>query len=287
MADRIVVRTVGILAHPDRPAATAAAVRLCEAFAAAGIAVTVPRWAGEEDMGVAARIDEERFDTDCDLVVTVGGDGTCLRACSGAPAGPLVGGTCGARGARAAVLVGAVAEPARRVAAGDVRVGERLLLEVRTAGGAPALALNDVHFGKPLAGRVVKLETGIDGLPFVTYLVDGLVVATPTGSTAYNFSARGPLVDPGVAAFVLTPVAPHMLWDRSLVLPTDSTVSVRAVGDRPVSLACDGRVLGELPAGATAEVRVAQRRARLVRWRTEGFAARVRDKFGLDRPRGI
>jgi NAD+ kinase len=130
--------------------------------------------------------------------------------------------------------------------------------------------------------RLVRLRVDVDGEYVTTFSADGVIVATPTGSTAYSFSARGPIVSPSVDALVVTPVAPHMVFDRSIVLNATQQVSLEVVGDEPGLLSADGRATIELPVGAAIRIRASDRPARFVR-RSDapGFLARVREKFDL------
>ena len=109
--------------------------------------------------------------------------------------------------------------------------------------------MNEVVVEKAPLGQIVRLGVRFDGVPWTTYAADGLIVATPTGSTAYAFSARGPIVAPRHRAVLLTPVAPHMLFDRTLVLEPDTVIEVEVHGDRPAIVAVDGRPVGELRSG--------------------------------------
>jgi len=122
----------------------------------------------------------------------------------------------------------------------------------------------------------------VDGEYVTTFSADGVVVATPTGSTAYSFSARGPIVSPDVRCLVLTPIAAHMVFDRSFVLGADQEVVLEVVGDEPGLLSADGRESVELPVGGRARIGAAERPARLVRRAgARPFLTRVRDKFEL------
>ena len=115
-----------------------------------------------------------------------------------------------------------------------------------------------------------------------TFSADGVIVATPTGSTAYSFSARGPIVSPSVRSLIVTPVAAHMVFDRSFVLDASEAVSLRVVGDEPGLLSADGRGGVELPVGARVRIGAAEQPARLVRRDDrQSFLARVREKFDL------
>ena len=122
----------------------------------------------------------------------------------------------------------------------------------------------------------------VDGAYVTTFSADGVIVATPTGSTAYSFSARGPIVTPSVDCLVLTPVAAHMVFDRSFVLDAKQRVALEVVGDEPGLLSADGRESLELPVGSRIRIRASSRPARLVRRDdAPGFLSLVRDKFGL------
>jgi NAD+ kinase len=130
--------------------------------------------------------------------------------------------------------------------------------------------------------RLVRLAVEVDGAYVTTFSADGVVVATPTGSTAYSFSARGPIVSPSVPCLVLTPVAAHMVFDRSFVLGSTEHVVLEVVGEEPGLLSVDGRESVELAVGSRTLIRVADRPARLVRRPgAPAFLTRVRDKFEL------
>jgi NAD+ kinase len=132
------------------------------------------------------------------------------------------------------------------------------------------------------AGRLIRLLVSINGTPFTTYAADGVIVATATGSTAYSFSARGPIVSPSVDVLVVTAVAPHMVFDRSFVLGAEQIVTLEVVGDEPGLLSGDGRDSVELPVGAAVRIRRADRPARFVRRPDAApFVVRVREKFDL------
>jgi len=129
---------------------------------------------------------------------------------------------------------------------------------------------------------LVRLAVEVDGDYVTTFSADGVVVATPTGSTAYSFSARGPIVSPDVRCLVLTPVAAHMVFDRSFVLGAEQHVVLEVVGDEPGLLSADGRESVELPVGSRVLIEAADRPARLVRRAGRlTFLSRVRDKFEL------
>jgi NAD+ kinase len=164
-------------------------------------------------------------------------------------------------------------------------IEERMLLDVQVdtaEGGRHTLrALNEMVVEKVESGHTVRLEVRIEGRHFATYSADGLIVATPTGSTAYSLSARGPVVSPTHRAMILTPVSPHMLFDRALVLDPQETVTITVRGHRDVSLAIDGLQFVDLHEGDTVRVTADGRVARFLHVGERGFHQILREKFGL------
>jgi NAD+ kinase len=164
-------------------------------------------------------------------------------------------------------------------------VEERLAVMAESADGTsfPAQwAMNEIMVEKWTRHRLVRLAVHVDDEYVTTFSADGVIVATPTGSTAYSFSARGPIVSPSVACLVLTPIAAHMVFDRSFVLGAEQVVVLEVVGDEPGVLSADGREGIELPVGSRVRILAAPRPARLVaRDDGPGFLTRVRDKFDL------
>ncbi|MGH9093412.1 MAG: NAD(+)/NADH kinase [Acidimicrobiales bacterium] len=235
-----------------------------------------------------------------DLAVSLGGDGTFLRLVPMAYAAgvPVLGVNFGRLGYLLEVEPGGLTAALARTLAGDVTIEERVALAVSVDGSLePAagddrsleahgsrwwVALNEMVTEKTVPGHMVHLTTAIDGEQCLTYLADGVLVATPTGSTAYNLSAGGPVLAAGMRAMVLTPVAPHLSIDRSLVLPPDQEVTVRVDGGRPAVLVVDGREVGRLSPGAEVRCRVAPEPVRLVTLGERGFAGLLRRTLTLD-----
>ncbi len=158
-----------------------------------------------------------------------------------------------------------------------------MLLDVRILRGhipgGQLLALNDAVLEKPRPGNTVHLSVSIGGRPWATYAGDGLIVATPTGSTAYSFSARGPVVSPRLRAMVVTPVSPHMAFDRSLVVSDQERVRVEVSDDRPAALTVDGRDRGLLRRGDAVDCGRAAQAARFVTFGDQGFYDVLKAKF--------
>ena len=142
-------------------------------------------------------------------------------------------------------------------------------------------ALNEVVVEKHAAGHTVSLLARIDGEPFTSFAADGLIVATPTGSTAYSLSARGPVVSPRHRALLLTPVSPHMLFDRTLVLDPSEVVEIEVLGHRRAEVAVDGRLVLTVDPGDVVTCRPAAETARFIRFGPYRYHQILKQKFGL------
>lgn len=219
-----------------------------------------------------------------DLVVAVGGDGTVLEAAHAAVARdvPIVGVNLGTIGFLAEAEPDELDETLAALVEGRFRIENRNTIEVTLPDGTRGLGVNDVVVEKINSQRLVVLDVEVDGEKFLRHRADGLVVATSTGSTAYSFSAGGPLMDPRVDGILVTPVAPHSLFDRSLVIPSDSIVTITVADDRAVRVSADGRELGSMQEGDRAVIGPGPTPARFVRMRREGFPGRITRKFRLD-----
>ena len=182
-----------------------------------------------------------------DLVLSFGGDGTLLRAAhlTGPNDTPLLGVNIGRLGFLADIEVEQLHEALEMIVAGEYTVEERLVLEAQASNPThfdTEWALNEFVVNRSGAAGLIKIEVEVDGTPLNTYWADGLIVGTPTGSTAYSLSTGGPIIAPGVNAIILTPIAPHTLTVRPIVLPADSTITCRVLqDDQPYVFAADGR----------------------------------------------
>jgi NAD+ kinase len=249
-------------------------VRLCEDDAA-----RIER----PDLGVPAA----ELAVGLDLVVSLGGDGTILRAAELAVAEqvPLLGVNLGRLGYLTEVEPSGVRMALKRFLAGAYHVEERMRLDAtvtRTDGTATtSTALNEVVVEKSEPGHTIRLDVDLDGRPFTSWVADGLILSTPTGSTAYSFSVRGPIIDPVHRAVVMAPVAPHMLFDRSMVLRPDCEVRVTVAGERTAGLSVDGRSEPTLRPGDTVCCTGSACPSRFVTFGEHDFHAVLRSKFGL------
>lgn len=241
------VRRVGILHHPRIPETRTLAQTLAERVRAVeGSAWIGSAWEYNEIVRHMANLD---------LMVTLGGDGTLLRAArSAAPFHvPVLGVNFGRLGFLTELRPADAVEGLERVLAGEGWLDERGMLRVEIWRDGGRLlqtdGLNDCFVGRGPAPRTVRLTTRINGSVLATIAGDGVIVATSTGSTAYSVAAGGPILAPNTPAFVLTPVAAHLLAMRSLVLPTTTTVEIETVDDPPSVLSVDGQVNLDLAPG--------------------------------------
>ena len=241
---------------------------------------------------VAAVIGSERPLSEADLVISLGGDGTMLRAVQLVGDGdvPLLGVNLGWLGYLTEVEAGDLEDALGRYLAGSASgawsLDERMMLDVEARSPSGDVlgnwtVLNEAVVEKRSSGNTVRLAVHIDGSPFTSYATDGLIVSTPTGSTAYSLSARGPVVSPKHRAMLLTPVAPHMLFDRSLVLDPTEVVEIVVVGHRSASLVTDGQTVTDLHDGARVVCRPSARTARFVRFGEHRYHQILKAKFGL------
>lgn len=218
-----------------------------------------------------------------DLVIAIGGDGTMLEATRiGLRSdSPVLGFNLGTVGFLAESEPDEMERAVADLASGRYRVETRPTLEAdlkdrQTAG------VNDVVIEKIDSQRLVVLDVMVDGTPFYTYRADGLVVATSTGSTAYSFSSGGPLVDPSLATILVTPVAPHSLFNRSVIVGIDTVIDIRVAAARPTRVSVDGQEVGTLDEDGMLSIRRGSRDARFIRFDKETFPARLARKFRLE-----
>ena len=268
------MKRVALVVHEGRDAAVTAAGQIESILAG-------------EDAETSRLRDGGSLPERTDLVVSVGGDGTFLRAAHVAALvdAPVLGVKVGRMGFLTEVVPEEAGPLLRAVLAGTASVEERLAVTAEPERGdaiEPQWALNEIMVEKRARHRLVRLAVWVDGDYVTTFSADGVIVATPTGSTAYSFSARGPIVAPGVACLILTPIAAHMVFDRSFVLDAAQQVTLEVRGDERGLLSADGRESLELPVGSRIRIRASNRPARLVRRAgAPGFLTLVREKFGL------
>jgi NAD+ kinase len=282
---------MGLVLHQFRteiPALAARALRWCASHQVDAVlpeadAVTL----GRPDLGV----DPSQFADGLDLCLSLGGDGTMLRATrlvAGAGV-PLLGVNAGQLGYLTELDPDQLEAALDDWHAGRLDVEERMLLDVSfVAADGEALAdrpatfaLNEVVLERAESGHTVSVVASISGRRFTRYLADGIIIATPTGSTAYSLSAGGPIVEPDFEALVLSPVAAHMVFDRSLVLAPTTEIRLTVDGYRDGIVTVDGRQMARLAPGESVVCRGGGRRARFLVRGDRDFHTILKEKFGL------
>jgi NAD+ kinase len=228
----------------------------------------------------------DAFAAGLDLAVSLGGDGTMLRTvdlvCEEEV--PVLGVNVGHLGYLTEVEPAELFDALDKFFAGTHAIEARMTLEVEVeAGGASSTytALNEAVVGVSSPGHTVRLALTLNDQPFTSYAADGVIVATPTGSTAYNLSARGPIVSPRHRAIVITPVSAHMLFDRALVLDADEAIRLEVIGDRSAALVVDGRPIADLEPGDALVCLAGAHDALLVTFGHRDFHRILKAKFGL------
>ena len=257
-----VPRSVGIVHKQSSRAAAACAEEVAAALGARGLEVLV-------DEAEAARR--------ADLVLVLGGDGTLIHAArilEGRPA-PILGVNMGSLGFLTEVPQAELEDAVEHVLSGRAELAERMKLRVhvhRAQGGrgtedklVDTEVLNDVVIAKGTLSRMAELAVTCSGMPVTSYKADGIIVATPTGSTAYSLAANGPILHPSMRGVILAPICPHTLTQRPIVLPDDETLNIRLVSETEVFVTLDGQVGLPLVPGDRVQIKQSPNRVLLVR----------------------
>lgn len=279
------IQRVGLIVHTDKPDALRFTREAVEWLQERGLQVNL-----EPDIARALHMPECECDEavlcESDLLVAVGGDGTILRASHlAAPREiPILGVHLGRFGFIAQIKPHDLHTAIARVQAGDYTIEKRLMVRaVAYRDGEPicdALALNDVVVTKGAVARMITLQTFVNDTFLATYSADGLVVATPTGSTAYSLSAGGAIVDPACEVLLLTPICAHTLSARPLILPAEKQVKVVVTADDgDFHLQADGGETVRLRSGDAVHVFRAQERTHLIVFDPDEFYTKLRDRL--------
>ena len=276
--------TLGIYAHWRKPSAAESLRELCHALAQEGINVLLEantaELVGEKGQTL------EWLRSQVDLFVALGGDGTLLRLVRDLHGGwkPIVGINFGSLGFLTAFGGPGFSEVASSLANGNYRVEERTLLQTTIERARKpvmtALGLNDIVVSRGERSRLVQIAVTIDDSFLTEYNADGLICATATGSTAYSLSAGGPIVAPNSGVFVITPICPHVLTNRSVIVADSSVIHMEpSRGDQPVFLSVDGQESTQFHQGDCVAVRKASVPLPLVFPKYLGFADVLRSKL--------
>jgi len=277
---------VGLIGNPIKASCAGVVKQAARLVAAAGRQVcceaATAQWAGIEAPVYA---DAAALTRQVDLVLVFGGDGTLLataRQIAGVQT-PILGINIGSLGFLTAVPSDELAPALKRVWKGEFEYESRVLVEVQgRIQGEPLAqtALNDIVISRGIASRLIELEVRVDGDLLTRYRCDGLIVSSPTGSTAYSLAAGGAVVFPTAEVLELTPICPHTLSNRSLILPITARLEVKVISEKPTTmLSADGQVVRELAAGDVLTIGRSHRAVRLMHLSGSSFCETLRRKL--------
>lgn len=279
-------QTVGIIAHTGKAGAAELVAVVSAEFARRGVGVLVET-ATAKLVGDVAGYSVPDLARDTDLLLVLGGDGTILNAVAqlGDDIKPIFGINIGSLGFLTCSAATAYLEAVECIVAGKIELSERALLEVHLDPLGPdsqqvLRCLNDVVFSRGEISRLIRLAVRVNGEALTEFNADGLIIATPTGSTAYSLSAGGPILAPESGSLVITPICPHTLTNRSIIVDESAVVEVEATErDHPVFLTIDGREPVHVEAGSVVTVRKAAKSLPLAALPGVSFFSVVRQKL--------
>jgi NAD+ kinase len=280
------VKRVGLFANPDKLAARQLIRRAARMIERQGRAVTADAATARlADLSVSSYPDVPSLARAVDLLVVFGGDGTMLsaaRSVAGLPT-PILGVNIGSLGFLTAVPGARIADEIPGILSGDFTIEERSLIEASGQVAGDQLfqvALNDFVVSRGATSRLIELEVQVNGETLTNYRCDGLIISSPTGSTAYSLAAGGAIVSPTAPVLTLTPICPHTLSNRSVIVGMDSTVQVKVLSQKlEIFLSADGQVQIPLFAGNKVEMRRSSKSIRLVRLPNSSFFQTLRQKL--------
>lgn len=278
--------TVGIRVNLEKTNAIPVALNLIELLEKRNATVfldsEVAKKISRPDLG----LDEDEFSDRVGFVFVIGGDGTLLGVARQLASHqlPILGINIGHLGFLSEAQPEDLACAVDRVLEGDYYVEERLMIQAELVRGGQiieeGIALNDVAIGKGSFGRMIRCDVSMDEMHVSTYSGDGVIVSTPTGSTAYSLSCGGPVVYPDIQALLLTPICPHTLTSRPMVLPAESTLETRVFADhQEMEFTIDGQVSFRLEGNDIIRIRRYPMNTRLIKWKERSFFEVVRKKL--------
>jgi NAD+ kinase len=284
LADKI--KRVGLIGNSSKASGAAAVRRAARLIAAAGRTIYCDEATARlAHLQAVIHADAAALARQVDLLVVFGGDGTILRAAREIVGSrtPILGVNIGGLGFLTAVPSSRLPQALKCVWNGRFRFESRVLIQAtgRCVGRlVNQAALNDIVIGRSIASRLIELDVSVDGNPLARYRCDGLIVSSPTGSTAYSLAAGGAVIFPTAEVLALTPICPHTLSNRSLILPLTATIDVTVISPKPATmLSADGQVVSELAAGDRITIRRARRTVRLMQLTGSSFCETLRCKL--------
>lgn len=279
-------KTIGLIAHTGKSGAAELIGKVCEEFSRFSLEVLVEEKTAKL-AGIAQGHPIAELGRATDLILVLGGDGTILDAVKrlGAEIKPIFGINIGSLGFLTCAGSDAYREAVECIAAGKVTLSERALLDVQLDPAGPEShqvlrCLNDAVFSRGEMSRLIRLAVRVNGEALTEFNADGLIIATPTGSTAYSLSAGGPILAPDSGSFVITPICPHTLTNRSIIIDDSAVVEVEATErDYPVFLTLDGRPPVHVERGSIVRVRKSAQSLPLAAMPGVSFFSVVRQKL--------
>lgn len=276
------IKKVGIILRPSAPELKSMFFHVKSVFAVHGIEATIESTSGSM-IGVLG----QEFDILCrnsDILVTLGGDGTLISAVrrSYKYQLPVLGIHAGKLGFLADISTMELDEFVEKLTNGQYRIDQRSMLQatIKTAGGENrVIAFNDIVLTRPSISKMIHLETFVDERSFNTYFGDGVIISTPTGSTAYNLSAGGPVLFPQTEVFVLTPISPHSLTQRPVVLPGHYPIEIKTPDESALAIV-DGQDIYEFGGGDSIEIHLAPESAQLIHRENFNYFEVLKEKLG-------
>ncbi|MCE5281465.1 MAG: NAD(+)/NADH kinase [Deltaproteobacteria bacterium] len=282
----MLIKKVGIIANISKEKSPACTASLRDWMAARGLEVYLEEGIAAK-IGASPGVDRKKLGSLVDLLVVFGGDGTMLRTARLVRDRdvPIVGINLGGFGYLTEVNLGEMYSALDVILAGDFQVEKRMMLDVEVSGGEEAFregtVLNDVVINRGSLSRIVELETAVDGKYLTTFKADGLIISTPTGSTAYSLSAGGPIVFPELNAVVINPICPHTLTNRPILLPGNSVIRVTLwTAEEGATLTLDGQVSFNVKSGDTMTIRQSGHVTTLVSSPHRSYMEILRTKLG-------
>jgi NAD+ kinase len=286
MTQSIAIRTVGIISKPRKEDVHAVVPQLLDWLRARGVEVFYDMETGQCIPSEQHEIPREELPSRVDLLLVLGGDGTLLAAARllNDRTVPILPVNVGGLGFLTSVTLDELYPVLERALAGEQRISERMLLQAEVMRGGKVIeqhrALNDAVLNKAAVARMSRFDLHVDGSFVCSFRADGLIISTPTGSTAYSLAAGGPIVYPVLDSFVITPICPHTLSNRPLVIPDTCKIEIEfEAGEESIYLTLDGQVGIELLQGDRLVVNKAPTKLRLIRPTRKNYFEILRSKL--------
>lgn len=264
------MKRIGIIAKTDKPQAVEVSGKLINWLKGKGVEPVIDEGLGTI-LGLEGSCPRSEVASRSDMLLVLGGDGTLLAAArmAGTSGIPLLGVNLGSLGFLTEITLEELYPALEKVFSGEFEIEERVMLSVRIIRNGARVGsytvLNDVVVSRGSTARIIDLETKVNGDYLTTYKADGLIVSTPTGSTAYSLSAGGPIIYPSLHVFTLTPICPHTLTNRPVIISDDALVTISLLSKEDVLLTTDGIAGPALHYGDTVEVGKAESTIKLIK----------------------